>query len=333
MKLKGLTKLALSGVALAAVAATLGTSTYAWYVTNSTATVGNIQGTAQAGGTGSILVAEAQATGGKNGHGAWAKNIETLNTNNYASTTTASGLIPATPVSAVAGVGTSTLSSTPATSLDSNTKWVNSKGVEIANTEKRFLEFDVWVLSTDTTSVNFSFAIDNTTASTAIKTQIAYTGTGLPSGVTQGQTFAVNIVDALRVGYTQYTYDSTAATSTTALEGTKGASKIFDAAQASSSSVVATGANFAENDGNAHTYYESVLGSNDYILTTGPTLATGSTFSITVEKNIETRLHFYVWLEGTDTCCFDSCNGQSFKLGLQFEAPQTVTQQTQPTQP
>ena len=101
---------------------------------------------------------------------------------------------------------------------------------------------------------------------------------------------------------------------------------IFDAAQASSSSVVATGATYASNNGNAHTYYNSVLGANDYILTSGPALASGSTFSISVEKNIETRLHFYVWLEGTDTCCFDSCNGQSFKLGLQFEAPQTVTQ-------
>lgn len=322
MKLKGLTKLALSGVALAAVAATLGTSTYAWYVTNATATVGNINGTAEAGGTGSVLVAEALATGGKNGHGAWQKSITSLNTGNYTSTTTASGLIPATPVSAVSGAATSTLTSTPATLLDSSTKWAKANGNLIGEAEKGYIEFDVWVLSTDATKVNFSFGIANTTVASDINTQIAYNGTGLPTGVSQGDTFAVNIVDALRVGYTRYDFDSTAATASSALPGEKASSSVFfDASKASSSSAVADGASFATvNTGNAHDYYHQVLGANDKILETGPSINGAATTELTVTKNVEIKLHFYVWLEGTDAQCFDSCNGQSFKLDLKFEA-------------
>ena len=47
---KGLRKLILSGTALAAVAATLGTSTYAWYTANETVSATNING-ASAGAT------------------------------------------------------------------------------------------------------------------------------------------------------------------------------------------------------------------------------------------------------------------------------------------
>lgn len=322
MKLKGLTKLALSGVALAAVAATLGTSTYAWYVTNSTATVGNINGTAQAGGTGSVLVAEKASSGGKNGHGAWQKNIASLNTNNYTSTTTAAGLVPATPVSAVSNAGTSTLTSTPATKLDGTTKWVKANGNDFTNAEIAYMEFDVWVLSTDATTLKFSFGLENTTASSAINKQIAYNGTDLPTGVSQGDSFAVNIVDALRVAYTRYDFDSTAATASSALPGTAASSSVFfDAAKATSSSTVAEGASFATaNSGDAHSYYHAVLGNNDVILETGPSINGTTAQELTVTKNQEIKLHFYVWLEGTDAQCFDSCNGQSFKLDLKFEA-------------
>ena len=63
MKLKGLTKLILAGTALAATAATLTTSTYAWYVTNSTVTVSGIDGTtASAKTSDNLLVAQYIAT-------------------------------------------------------------------------------------------------------------------------------------------------------------------------------------------------------------------------------------------------------------------------------
>lgn len=53
---KGLKKLILSGAALAAVAATGATSTYAWYTTNTNVSANNIQGQASAGGDSSIFI-------------------------------------------------------------------------------------------------------------------------------------------------------------------------------------------------------------------------------------------------------------------------------------
>ena len=55
---KNLVKLALSGAALAAVAATLGTSTYAWYTTNPTVSANNIVGASSDTGSSSIFISK-----------------------------------------------------------------------------------------------------------------------------------------------------------------------------------------------------------------------------------------------------------------------------------
>lgn len=55
---KNLTKLALSGAALAAVAATLGTSTYAWYTTNPTVSANNIVAGTSDTGSSSIFISK-----------------------------------------------------------------------------------------------------------------------------------------------------------------------------------------------------------------------------------------------------------------------------------
>jgi hypothetical protein len=86
MKLKSLRKLALSGVALAAAATTLGTSTFAWYITNSTATASGVEGTVQAGAGGNVLLAQnatgssaVSETGSTGSHGAWSQTLSYLN--------------------------------------------------------------------------------------------------------------------------------------------------------------------------------------------------------------------------------------------------------------
>jgi len=92
MKLRGLTKLALSGVALAAVAATLGTSTYAWYVSNTTATVSGAQGsTAGAETTGSLYAASESM----HASGQWSNKIALASGTDY---TAATQLVPVTKV-------------------------------------------------------------------------------------------------------------------------------------------------------------------------------------------------------------------------------------------
>lgn len=333
MKLKGLTKLALSGVALAAVAATLGTSTYAWYVTNSSATVTGVQGTAQAGGLGNVLVAQkSTASGSVNGHGSFEK-TQALSNENFDQTSTTAGLVPYTPVSAATYTSADpdadpavaeAVTSTPATLLNASTKWVDSKGKELETGKdgKAYIDFDVWILSTDATSIQVNITLENTTTAANVPTQIAYAATGIPTATKQGEKFSINIVEALRIGYTQYNYTAEEAAATTASNGTElTTSTIFDNTVVAAATGVADGATFTSSTGaDAHDYYHAVLGGTDAILTTGPTINGTKTTKLTVTKGVESRLHFYVWLEGTDAQCFDSCSGQSFKIGLEFVA-------------
>ena len=55
MKKSRITKLALSGAAVAALAATFSTSTYAWYVSNKTANVTAVAGSTASSGVGSSI--------------------------------------------------------------------------------------------------------------------------------------------------------------------------------------------------------------------------------------------------------------------------------------
>lgn len=307
MKFKSLRKLALSGVALAAAATTLGTSTFAWYVTNSKATVEGVQGTAKAGGLGNVLVAQADSSAAS-GHGEFMQDI-TLNTGNITQTNTTNGLIPALPVSSYDSDNVST-SVSAATKIDANTTWVNNKGAAIT-TGTPYIQFDLWVLSTDATTINFSYSVENTTQSSTLVNQIAYAATNVPSGVTQGQTFNVNIVDALRMSFTQDNNDTS-----TILDVLGSASSVTYG----SASGTVTSDNF-KTGGNANSYYTAVLGDSD-IVTESTTALSQTSTSITVTKNTETKLSFYIWLEGSDAQCFDSCSGQSFVFHFAFETPQ-----------
>lgn len=316
MKLKGLTKLALSGVALAAVAATLGTSTYAWYVTNSKATVEGVQGTAKAGGLGNVLVAQASTASGKvNGHGAFAQDI-TLNTGNITQTSTTAGLLPTLPVTGINETTATTV--TAASKITSATPWVDVDGKQMNSGS--YVQFDVWVLSTDAETVNLSYTIENTTQKTLLVNQLAYAADGLPTGVNQGDTFNVNIVDALRMSITQTNYDS-------AYSGTELASStILDVRGSATSNTFGSAAGTVEstdfatpNSGTANSYYKAVLGAEKPIVEAATTALSQTTTAITVVPNLETKLSFYIWLEGSDAQCFDSCSGQSFAIHLAFD--------------
>ena len=315
MKFKSLRKLALSGVALAAAATTLGTSTFAWYVTNSKATVEGVQGIAKAGGLGNVLVAQAATENAVNGHGAFAQDI-TLNTGNITQTTSTAGLIPALPVTALNA--TTATSVTGATKIDSTTKWVDTKGAEIT-TGVKYIQFDLWILSTDATTVNFSYTVENTTPSTALVNQIAYAASGLPTGVSQGNTFNVNIIDALRMSYTQ---DDSASSVILDVKGSAASASYGSASGTVTSSNFKTG-------GDANAYYTAVLGDSD-IVTASTTALSQTSSAITVTANTESKLSFYIWLEGSDADCFDSCSGQSFVFHFAFETSNQNNQQQNP---
>jgi len=391
MKLKGLTKLALSGVALAAVAATLGTSTYAWYVTNSTAKVNGISGKVSSTGAGNIMVAQAStAQTAVHGHGDFQPEI-TLDTSNITNTTTG-GLIPTLPIAsdAVATTVTGTTSTAGTitynkveTLLSSTTKWVDAKGkvqtVPAADSTAAhpYIQFDIWLLNTDSSAANFEYKIVNTTQSANdLVNQLAYSSNGAP--VAQGELFNANIVDALRIGYTQTNYKSTTTyayneTSDTTAQGGKTyytkdgenyvvanlynaetetyafvdgttyyeksssgttyndvtagdtgltvsptASTILDAAASAKINLIQNASEVTFNQGgNAIDYYRAVMG-NEEIVTSATTCTSGKSQVITLNQNEETKLSFYIWLEGSDAQCFDSVQGQSFELQLSF---------------
>jgi len=329
MKLRGLTKLALSGVALAAVAATLGTSTYAWYVTNSKATASGVQGHAKAGGLGNVLVAEAStASGAVAGHGAFVQDLVFSSANvtfdgstATTSTAAAAGLLPTTPVTAALASGAALSTLVTDTEIDGSTVWVGNKGATM--TTNKYITFDLWVLSTDAEDVTMTYTISNTTATDDVVKQLAYNNTGIPTGASEGQEFAVNIVDALKMSMSVSDAVIGASDSTQT-------SQIYDvAAAASTTSTTYTG---FKSGGKSNEYYAAVLadtdilglsttGSGANITATANELVAGvstKTTNLHVTKNTAAKLTFYIWLEGTDNQCFDSCSGQAFEIAFQF---------------
>ncbi len=453
MKIKGLTKLALSGVALAAVAATLGTSTYAWYVTNSTATAKGASGMASANGGGSVLLAQNLAsnetvTDANHGHTAFAPNIEFTDAN---MTMDVNGLVPTTPREyaltsdtalvtgkkyytrsaqapytytevaspAVANIGTYyEKGAAQATAIDANTTWHNNKGAE--STTGKYLTFDLWVFSSEVSKINMTYGFVNTSTDNEINSQIAYATDGSP--VEYGNTFIKNIEHSLRMAYNQTNYVKTETNSvtytqvtgeyvagtqyyvrngyaeTTVADATDFANRksklyIRSAAEPYTYTVQTTGTydedatyyqekydyadieefednvtyytrstsktqsfdagslygttkfinvsqsasktkstapyietydfvaanNGASGAGNAHTYYNAVVGNDPVYTTEAYSDATGAQ-QLTVVPGQETKLTFYVWIEGTDTDCFDSIQGQTFALNFKFEA-------------
>ncbi len=427
MKLKGLTKLALSGAALAAVAATLGTSTYAWYVTNAKAKVDGINGQAKSIGSGTILVAENYVYAGatptsaeeadalaKHGHEDFTPEV-TLNSKNLhkpeakdSSNNVIAGLNPVTPGSfAAAGSGVVTSSNytnyylkdadnayirqqstdtfdadktyyafTSATSIDGSTEWYDVDGKKV--TTNNYIQYDIWLYSSDDATVALNYAFANKTQT--FEEQVAY-ASNAPVGV--GQSFIMNIKDALRMSYsvteyvndgetsyeytkvadnadydgnatyyvladgvttpdltdpddfvkttvdtpedadawaairaTLYTRTSSKANHWTATEGD---SAILDVAACATKST----AEYADFDfanpsvGNANTYYQNVLKKTPNFST--PLVGEDEAPTMTIAGGHEYKLSFYVWLEGTDTNCFDSVAGQEFEFVYTFK--------------
>ena len=410
MKLKGLTKLALSGAALAAVAATLGTSTYAWYVTNAKAKVDGINGASQAIGGDTILVAENMEKGTTDEEiAAWTKAHYhedfqaslTLAERNI--TSPENGLDPVTPgkFTAFSGAefasgtvyyelvdgayvrtsdetkqaGTSYYTFSRDTKITSTTKWYNIDGEE--ETAAAYIQYDIWLYAKEDTDVRLKYTFNNLTEDDDFEAQTAYASDS-PVGI--GQTFVVNVKDALRMAYTVtdcvnnggtvFTYTAVAADAeyngnTTYYKAKAGvetpgehaaadyevatdvtdenfadyeatlytrtsvqnnnwvdteadSSVIVDvAACATKSTALNTSFDFSTT-GDANKYYKNVL-KKDAIVSTEYTGVT-TTPTIHVTGGHETKLSFYIWLEGTDKNCFDSVAGQQFEFIYSFEA-------------
>ena len=250
MKLKGLSKLVLAGTALAATAATLTTSTYAWYVTNSTVDATGVSGQVASTSTGSLYIAKNQKTATTNTPDRYRTEIAltgaataTMDDDLLAGKFVAQDLNPQSKTSSAV------YAYDLATSFDSNVTtyyakngnsysaaspqptqanfangtyytqeqianvgdWVDDKGKTIVdstsgNPDARFITFSYWLKANTTGNVQVKLVVDNITSTAT--SQIALDPTGLPTGVSQGQSFYVDAVHALRMSVTKTVYDS-----------------------------------------------------------------------------------------------------------------------------
>jgi len=330
MKLKGLTKLALSGVALAAVAATLGTSTYAWYISNTTASVSGAEGsTAQADTSGSLYAAgytmhEASKWGNKvslNG------GSEKDATHDYISV---ANLTPVTKATADATTAYNAKVAAADAVNPTPGSFVDKAGAAVTAANGAYLEFEVWLIQrgTKVRQVAPKLTITNETSADTIAAskQTAYSSNNLPgSGLAAGSAFKVDAVHALRVEIENTTgYASKKAADAYTADDLVG-TKVFAADTAfetySTKSGMVTG-------GSANGYYNSVVdGVNLYGCGAGSAgnlcadvvAPSGTWGNFYLKPETETKLTFRIWLEGTDAQCFDSCVAQSFKFALEFD--------------
>lgn len=169
MKKSRIAKLALMGASITALAATLTTSTYAWYVSNKTATMSDGSGTTgTAGSDGSILVSWTGADG------EWYKNVD------FADCPAASKTVNALSPIHYDG-GWFTLSDAGAKGLASTA----------------YIQFTIKVKSgKNVTTVTPTMTFSNWAGST---TQVAYVDDGLPDGKSAGQSFGIEAKKAVYV--------------------------------------------------------------------------------------------------------------------------------------
>jgi hypothetical protein len=320
MKFKGLTKLAMSGVALAAVAATLGTSTYAWYVTNSTATATNIQASTKKSDGSNLLV----SLDGSNFSSKVVFTSENYDVRNYITGNNGDALL--TPVTV------------DGSSFSGNFITYDEK--LSSSSSSSYVKFHLWVKASENiSSVTTTLTADNTTES--LPTQKAYYKAG-SSAITAGQTFTVDAMQALRTAIVVNAESgATAESNASAATITSSNVTVYDTLKiaknadntsaysplGSVTAVEASEVNYVDASGasqkvtltGAHAYYTAVMAQQPAKVEDSVTVSSSTTIAnMSLSADIAVRLDFYIWLEGSDTFCFDACGGQTFNFGLIF---------------
>lgn len=295
---KNLTKLALSGAALAAVAATLGTSTYAWYTTNPTVSANNIVASTSDTGSSSIFISKDPGT-----TKTWSSTV-TFGATDFSS----SKLIPLSYDAA--GKFSSLVTSTGALSTS------EAAGTNVLSTTLYFKS------SKTTTAQKVyikSIAIENTTTGTfPTADNLAYdaaaeAGEKVGGVLKNAATYSVDFRNALAMAVVNSadTVDTSFSLGVDAYYG-----------GTAPSTTITSGAD-------AQGYYDAVMETN---LAAGAKTAAAALAKTATPTPIATlptdgvaydTVQFYVYLDGASQWCYDACQGQSFKLNLSFTSDPT----------
>ena len=281
MKKSRIAKFALLGASAAALAATLSTSTYAWYVSNKQANVnGGTGATGSAGSDGSVLVSWTGDADTYYKEIAWADDSDKI----------ANDLSPVS----FDGTGWYGITTTGTKPADAYTVTPGSGNIPA-------IRFDVWVKTGNGATVTPTLTI-TTTKQNANNGQIAYVATGLPTakltsaGVvdatsgtvpSMGSTF---LVDAKYALYAQQIVTGVATPSYLAVDGT-------------------------DLGGSAHSYYTAVTSNTPWVV--APQTAAGLD-TIATTANTGVKVTYTIYLDGGDLQCFNSCAGWNIAFNLQF---------------
>lgn len=290
-------KLIMSAAALAACAATLVSTTYAWYVVNPTADASGMTGsTTDAAGDASVYVS-------KNGT-AFTKSV-TLSTSDYI-------------------VNGSFDPITTENGLD----FVDVGGTEVTVTDKssKYIQYVLWIKSDNDATITPKFTVGNTTpADPGFTKQTAYQD--VASNAAAGSEFFVDAVQALRMSIVEVEAANVEAAATAV--AAKESATIYDvqglskgAEDAVYTPVTGSVTDDTLNEGTtAHTYYTQIMGATaGEAIDKTPAEAASTWANISLTANTAKCFVFTIWLEGADTLCFDSCVGQDFSFALSFTA-------------
>jgi len=329
MKLRN--KLILSCAALAAVATTAFSTTFAWYTSNTKVQANNVEGQTAAAGNDMLLVA-----------------------NGLKATTTGEGTSAVTTISAISDATQLVFTS----EIDVVAEYVGTgltngklmpsayKGGFLQNQESAlaaasadatteaaasYLHFVLYLKNQGTNAGTVTMKIDSlANASTlANLTPFPVLGTadqnlgqfifGGTHTYHEGETYKIDVCRALAMDYT--------------IQKTESASSLSLAGEASEAALdISTGAtsiladSFANVTGGALSYYNGVVDDSDKFTGSAPS-ALGTYSATDGVKNIAidaseaslTKIDFKIFLNGWADACFDACQGQTFNFNLKFE--------------
>lgn len=305
MKKSRIAKLALMGASVTALAATLTTSTYAWYVSNKTAKVNEVTGsTAEGASDGSISL----STDGVASH--YYKSISLTAAANYNGVSSSVKLEP--------------VSTTNGTTFVIPTYNTQQSQYTTADGSGSVYYFMFYIKAAKGCTVTPNVKITNTT--TVVPTQVNYSAAGNVGGVADGLTFTVDAINALHMSLVKTPGTAYSSTQTTYSAGTADTTQIQKV----------VGGNYVTNvlsedidayankaTGGAAAYYNEIMGVQPYTsavaYSTSGQGATGEAFNtISLAANTPVKLEYRIWLDGGDAQCFNACASQNFKFDFTY---------------
>ena len=303
-------KLFLSIASLAVCAATLVSTTFAWYTSNTEVSASNVTGTSQANGEGLLLISKTGADG------TFTNSVDLgINTTSLVPVEYTSGALSEPTIK---GWNSGTASSGDELDVTGNT----STGA--------YIKIELWfrgVQNSTGVSVNLKqLTLTNTTGTLPAKDVLTTTGLGESWNISTDKTYKVDILRNIMIGYT--VEEGVPNEGGTAYKYTMKSVGVIDPENLCTISAEDSFKAKSIDSFDAHSYYEGVTGTepngSDPIvdanaLEVGDNLSFGTTPASTASYNA-LKLTLYVFINGWDKACFDAIQGQTFTLNLGFSS-------------